>query len=158
MALRAESSRSVTNLTSSCIRLQRNRSGHLEMRSVPDVAVSHPHGKFGTQIVKTCQHRGHSVAFGTKRETPRSFGFPPLVPVPTPSISSTDLGHSGKADNVGCFDATPGSFVLRGQNKVRDPVLVVGTEVSTLPMPALGMDKSRVRVKCAKEEGPGERV
>lgn len=29
---------------------------------------------------------------------------------------------SGKADNVGCFDVTPGSFVLRGQNKVRDPV------------------------------------
>lgn len=71
---------------------------------------------------ETCRHRGHSVAFGTKRETSRSIGFPPLVPVPTPSISSTDLGHPGKADNVGCFDATPRSFVLRGQNKVRDPV------------------------------------
>lgn len=62
------------------------------------------------------------MAFGIKRETSRSSGFPSLVPVPSPSISSTDLGHPGKADNVGCFDATPGSLVLRGQNKVRDPV------------------------------------
>lgn len=119
------------------------------MRSVPDVAVSHPHGKFGTQIVKTCQHRGHSVAFGTKRETPRSFGFPPLVPVPTPSISSTDLGHPGKADNVGCFDATPGSFVIPSGRRDRS---VDAADA------CFGDGQGRVRVKCAKEEGPGERV